>query len=416
MAIQQYSKLYPLDYEWLWQDAVVVSEVTMLAGDSGAGKGYLVADIVARVTTGRDMHHDDTLRDPASVIMIGLEEDKQCTTVHKLTAAGADLSRVFDLSEIDTVSEFSRSGNKAFTIQEDLGSLKQALADQMGEVALVVLDPLSAVSSKPLTALTSRQIMSSLRTLARDAQIAILVVHHPVKGRSAAGGTGLSIKDRIGGSKSLTDAARLVLGLDKDAETNERVLSIVKSNICDDQAPPRRFKLAGDWPMRVTWIEDTEEDHSNDDDDSEPAPNTEAGKLLAALRALTEPVNGKQLAYRAEVNGSTARVSLARLVDKKLAIKLERGLYLAARPEITVGEPETVTEQPTERTPAPDRKDERAAAAEKLAADDVIRQMEESIGAAAATGETQTAEAALATATELLNEELNKELAAESTQ
>ncbi len=331
MLGKQYSAMYPQNYEWLWQDLLVTCEAPLLVGDSGVGKGYLVADIVAAVTTGRTMPRDDTSRDPASVIMIGLEEDAECTTIHKLSAAGADLTRVIDLSEVDSKDFFSGSRRREFTLQEDMPALRKCIREHGGEVSLVVLDPLSALSDRPLTATVTRAIMASLRNLAREFGISVLVVHHPVKGRSSRNGEGLSIKDRIGGSKQLTDAARLILGLDRDPETGERILSVIKSNISDDSMTPLRFKLDGAWPMHVEWLEELAD--SDDSQDihlgEEPAPDTEAGKLLFTLRKNGVPMTGKVLAFEAGVKYTTTRVTLMRLRERGFVTVNDRGFYTA---------------------------------------------------------------------------------------
>lgn len=327
--------MYAQDYEWLWNGTIVIGEVTLLVGDSGVGKGFTVAEIISAVTTGRQLPRDETLRCPRSAVMIGLEEDPACTTVHKLQAAGADLARVIDLSEVDSTSEYSTSATSEFRLPENLPELRKVLVQQRGEVGLVVIDPFTAVTSVSLSGNRgARDIMGALRNLARDFGIAILVVHHPVKGRSAAGGTGLSIKDRIGGSKGITDAARLVLGLDKDPESGQRLLSVIKSNISAADATPYRFQLSKGWPMRVEWLEEISE---TEDTDAmrEPAEGTEARKLLDTLRANGGPMNPAVAACIANVKYTTARVNLSRLKAGGFVVATDRGMWAATLPVVT---------------------------------------------------------------------------------
>jgi RecA-family ATPase len=335
----KYSDLESLDYEWLWNGVIVKGEVTILAGDSGAGKGFLVADIVSTVTNGGMFPRDLTERDAAGAVMIGLEESAEYTTIHKLRAAGADFDRVIDLSHVDSASDYTASGSGEFTIQakgggSNLPELRKVLereANAGRPVGVVVMDPLSAMVDGALSSNTgSRDIMSSLRNVARDWEVAILVVHHPVKGRSSASGTGLSVKDRIAGSKGLTDAARLVLGLDLDTETGERILSVVKANICDKNATPYRFQLTKDWPMRVEWMDELADDTPAADVGIEPAEGTEAWKVLNTLREHGGPMNVVVLAAKAHVKATTARSNLSRLRERGLVVACERGMYDAS--------------------------------------------------------------------------------------
>jgi hypothetical protein len=354
-----YGDIKPRNYDWLWSDVIVKNEATLLVGDSGVGKGFLVADIVAAITTGRSLPRDRRERNAASVILVSLEEDPECTTSHKLNAAGANPYLVHDLSETDSPSEHDTSNNRGFVLQEDSKALKEyvgacnlraaTMRQPEREIALVVLDPLSAMTDRSLSSTkAARDLMNDLRALARDLGTAVLVVHHPVKGRSSATGTGLSKKDRVGGSKALTDAARLVLDLVKDSQSGERVLSILKSNISDAEMTPLRFQVAEDWPdMHVEWIEELEAD-TTDDTTGEPAPGTVAYKVLTTLREYGEPMTPSVLGALAEVKCGTVRSALGRLCDAGLVAGLARGVYVATMYGVVRAETDVRAETPVE--------------------------------------------------------------------
>ena len=52
MTAASYADLPPKDVEWLWQDRIALGELTLIAGAGGIGKGYMLADLTARVTRG----------------------------------------------------------------------------------------------------------------------------------------------------------------------------------------------------------------------------------------------------------------------------------------------------------------------------------------------------------------------------
>ena len=68
-------------------------------GAGGAGKSFFAADLAARVSRGDIMPDGTPGSLPAPVIFVGLEDSPEASTVHRLTAARADLANVIDASE-----------------------------------------------------------------------------------------------------------------------------------------------------------------------------------------------------------------------------------------------------------------------------------------------------------------------------
>src|SRR5215469_9085296 len=99
--LRSFADVEPLDPEDLWAGKIPRAQVTLLVGDSGVGKDFLMCDLAARVTCG-DRMPDGSPGVPAGhVIMIYPEDDPSTTTVHRLRAASADLSMVHDLTVVD---------------------------------------------------------------------------------------------------------------------------------------------------------------------------------------------------------------------------------------------------------------------------------------------------------------------------
>ena len=53
------------DWEWLWEDRIPLGQVTLIAGDAGAGKSFVALDLAARTSRGKP--RPATLRNPFRV-------------------------------------------------------------------------------------------------------------------------------------------------------------------------------------------------------------------------------------------------------------------------------------------------------------------------------------------------------------
>src|SRR4051812_16434542 len=78
--------------EWMWPGLVPRGAVTDFEGDPGAAKSTLLADIAARLTTGREMPGSEFTPTPSSVLWLGAEDDSAATS-QNLRIAGANLNR-----------------------------------------------------------------------------------------------------------------------------------------------------------------------------------------------------------------------------------------------------------------------------------------------------------------------------------
>jgi putative DNA primase/helicase len=116
----------------------------MLAGEPGLGKSQLAAFLAAIVTTSGDWPNGEGSADLGSVIVLSAEDDAADTIIPRLTAAGADLSRVHIVSAVATDDH---KGRRLFNLQTDLSSLEEAIA-HLGDVRLVIIDPVSSYLGK----------------------------------------------------------------------------------------------------------------------------------------------------------------------------------------------------------------------------------------------------------------------------
>jgi archaellum biogenesis ATPase FlaH len=290
-----YAEIVPMDAEWLWQGRIPLNWLTLIAGDGGIGKGRLLARLAKIVTRGLDMPDGSPGVPRGSVVMVSAEDDPNMTMAHRLRAEDVDLTKVYDMPA------------RQFSIPDSIPALREVIR-AIGDVRLVILDPMSAVSSIPLTSGSQRirrVLMMPMEDLAKDENIALVVVHHTVK------------SGRTAGSKTITDAARMILRVTRNpADERVRFISVEKSNNSDDGIPDVAYTIAGDPPV-IQWLE-----VPGDSDVGKPAPTT-AELVLAILaddsadveRAPDGSVHVQRLAHALAMPVGTVRVALTRLKD-----------------------------------------------------------------------------------------------------
>jgi hypothetical protein len=242
--------------------------------------------------------------DAGSVIMVTPEDDINATVAYRLRAAKAELGRINDLTTTESGAPFE--------LPDSLPAVRE-LIDDLGDVRMVIVDPLMAASSVSLASniTARRRIMAPLQRLAKETGVAVVVSHHLVKSGSVAG------------SRGLTDAARIVHKVARDQENPRvRVFSVDKINIGADDAAPLRYVVAGEWPDTcVTWLWRAE-------DDAPGAPmGASQARVLLALRAAQGPMSAQDLAQSTGVAYGVVRVALVKLTRRGLVAKTERGRY-----------------------------------------------------------------------------------------
>lgn len=119
--------------EWLWQDFIPYSKITILQGDPGEGKTTVMLRIISSLTTGREILSEDdapAVNEPANVIYQTAEDGLGDTIKPRLMAAKADCSRVLVIDDSE----------HALSMRD--WRLEEALIET--EAKLLVLDPLQA--------------------------------------------------------------------------------------------------------------------------------------------------------------------------------------------------------------------------------------------------------------------------------
>ncbi len=198
----------PPEREWIVQDWIPRGEVTLFTGRGGLGKSVLALQLAVAVATGgnypalakgRGQKAWKVGDEKGSVIYASWEDDnyeasrriraigagkfqnglEEKLRYHYLGACGPIWRpRIEGSMHISTMGELSLSGSELFR-----------LAKQR-KVKLIILDPLAAAyACNENDRAQVRAYMTSLANMAKEIQMAVLLISHPSKGYSYSGST-----------------------------------------------------------------------------------------------------------------------------------------------------------------------------------------------------------------------------------
>lgn len=212
------------EVNWLWQDFIPYKKVTIMQGDPGEGKTTALLQIIASLTTGRDIVSSPdgpAVNEPVNVIYQTAEDGLGDTIKPRLVAAGADCSRVLVIDDSE----------KALTMTDD--RLEEAIIKTGAK--LVVLDPLQAYLGASVDmhrANEVRPVMSGIGALAEKYGCAFVLIGHMNKSSiMKAGYRGLGSIDFSAAARSVILCARI-----KD-DPDVRVLVPLKSSLSYEPTP-----------------------------------------------------------------------------------------------------------------------------------------------------------------------------------
>jgi putative DNA primase/helicase len=207
--------------EWLWDNWIAFGKVSVLAGEGGQGKSTVLCDLAARTSTG-EMWPDGTRngRGPRGVVILAAEDDCEDTIAPRLIAAGADMTRIFNIRSV--IEDNSR---RSFNLQADLARLEQEIAKRP-DIGLVQLDPVTSYLGRVDSHKNAdvRAVLEPLGELAARLKVAIVCNNHFTKG---LGGTA---NNRIIGSVAFVNQARAAFIVTPDAEDDGRMLLMPSKN------------------------------------------------------------------------------------------------------------------------------------------------------------------------------------------
>ena len=307
MAMVTYDEVDLTDLEWLWEDFIPAAGVTVIAGKPGIGKSYFMADLAARITKGGAMPDGTEMGVPAGSVMLATFEDDPDTEMgHRLKAAGADMSKVIDITDD---GEFCLDEQGIAKLREDI--------KERGDVRAIFIDPLGSGSPIALTSddrTIRRVIFMPLKRLCKETGVTVILIAHMLSKAKKA---------TVAGSDAITSAPRMVLYVERSA-SNPKIRSVRrgKSNTSDDDGADIIYQVTGKRPdTHVEWSNATEEIAG----DLMPTPVPRLAGPMKVLQALIEdgPNDHAALSVKTDVPDGTVRTALSRMMRDGFVTKGE---------------------------------------------------------------------------------------------
>jgi hypothetical protein len=181
--------------------------------------------VAATISRGGDWPCDEGRAPIGNVIIFNAEDGADDTIVPRLIAAGADLERVHIVS---AVLQEDGKGRRTFNLQADLALLEQKIRE-IGDVALVIIDPISSYMGKADSHKNSevRGALEPASEMAERMRVAILSITHFSK---AGSGTTAKALHRFIGSIAFVGAPRAAFAVIADADNEARMLVLHAKN------------------------------------------------------------------------------------------------------------------------------------------------------------------------------------------
>lgn len=206
--------------EWLVPGFLAIGEITLLAGEPGQGKSTLSCLLAAAVSQPdwTSQYGVKGIRPTRSgnVLMLNLEDQASTTTLPRLQAMGAELSRLVVFSSEDKVANAGTFVEKAKNffegLERDFDYIRRD-AKLAESPVLVVLDPIYQVVSGDYTSnAKAREALEALREFAVKNACAVLGLVHTAKNP-----VGMAPLRRIANPPAFREVPRHIMVLGKYA-------------------------------------------------------------------------------------------------------------------------------------------------------------------------------------------------------
>ena len=318
---------------WFWPGRFALGKLGLIGGLPDKGKGLISADIIARSTTAAEWPCNEGKAPLGNVIWFTAEDDIEDTVIPRLVAAGADLDRV----EIVGMAKNADGTPRMFNLATDLPLLRGKI-DEVGKVALVIIDPVSAylgvgkVNNSSTTDV--RAVLAPLTKLAEEKKISIIGIMHFNKKADVT-----NAMLRIADSLAYVAAARHVYVVVDDADNDQMRLFVkAKNNLAPDKNALRfgvGARYIGDdpdtgveihaphviWDSQTVEVTATEAMEAADSGGSARARRREAEKFLQSKLSVG-PLLQKEIEEEARANCISA--ATLRRAKKDLGVEAKK--------------------------------------------------------------------------------------------
>ncbi len=280
------SKIKMKAIKWLWSGWIPRGYVTLWAGESGAGKTSILADIVARESTGAPWPGETEHRTPGRILWLGSEDGMADLTVPRLVANGADLRQIDEITP--------HTNGDSFSLQDDIAKSEitlKAAVNAGNPCTMLIIDPVTSYlpgkrikNINSIDASNIRAIMEPWLRLAETYSLAVVCVTHFAKD------TNRSMMARVLGSTAFVQTCRslvVVLGLpDVDNPYSKGMLQI-KNNL------PKSPK--GGWRLETVSVKVSTDKETGEDIEATKPEWLELDPLLTQDNFMTTKSGAKPM-------------------------------------------------------------------------------------------------------------------------
>jgi putative DNA primase/helicase len=212
---------------WVWPGRIPMGKLVLIGGPPGLGKSQLTTFMSAVISNGWDWPCNEGSATAGNVIFMSAEDGIEDTIAPRLKAAGANLDSIYIVA---AATKPDGTGRKTFSLKTDV-DLLEAKAKEIGDVRLIVIDPISAYmgGSDGNGNVETREVLEPVAEMANRLHIAVVAVTHLNKG---GGGGSQNALNRFAGSIAFIAAARAAFAVIEDPEhEGRRLLLQVKNNL-----------------------------------------------------------------------------------------------------------------------------------------------------------------------------------------
>ena len=215
----------PEPVQWLWHNRIPLGKLSLIVGDPGVGKSFLMIYLASHVTTGESWPDISDPIPQGSVIILTAEDGLADTVRIRADAAGADAGKIKILEGVINKEE----NREFFKLTKHVSDLEQAIKETP-DIRLIGIDPVTAYLGKTDSHKDSnvRELLAPVASLAEKYKIAIVGITHLNKNVM------LQVIYRTMGSLGFVAAARAVWAVswdESDESQIRRLFMPIKTNL-----------------------------------------------------------------------------------------------------------------------------------------------------------------------------------------